>query len=220
MKDKFSSFEEGFSATIKGISLFDYLQLLIMTQKTKTIEVRSHNLLGVIQILIGKVIFSKTSDGKEGNDAFCEIMSWKNGVFKDIEVNRILKENVQDRGNLLLQATEYIDNLENGTPQNLPPTKELLKCVNSAINNNNLKQNEEIATILEYNQNSKELSSELCENFEPCSLFKNCRSEGIKNMWIRVYCKSSKKLDCKRFILLNKNKEVSEMLLPNGNFLE
>ncbi len=219
MKNKFSSFQEGFSATIKGISLFDYLQLLIMTQKTKTIEVRSHNLLGVIQILMGKVIFSKTSDGKEGNDAFCEIMSWKNGIFKDIEVNKILKENVEDRGNLLLQAAEYIDNLENGVKQDLPPTKELLKCVNSAINNNS-DSGEEIATILEYNQNAEELSAELCENFESCSLFKNCRSEGIKNMWIRVYCKSNKKQECKRFIELNKNKEVSEMLLPNGNFLE
>jgi hypothetical protein len=219
MKNKFSSFEEGFSATIKGISLFDYLQLLIMTQKTKTIEVRSHNLLGVIQVLVGKVIFSKTSDGKEGNDAFCEIMSWKNGIFKDIEVNRVLRENVQDRGNLLLQAAEYIDNLEKGHKQDLPPTKELLKCVNSAINNKS-NQNEEIATILEYNQNMKNESAETCEHFEHCSLFKNCRSEGIKNMWIRVYCKSSKKLDCKRFILLDKNKEVSEVLLPNGNFLE
>ena len=219
MKNKFSSFQEGFSATIKGISLFDYLQLLIMTQKTKTIEVRSHNLLGVIQILIGKVIFSKTSDGKEGNDAFCEIMSWKNGIFKDIEVNRILKENVEDRGNLLLQAAEYIDNLENGVKQDLPPTKELLKCVNSTINNKS-DSNEEIATILEYNQNAENLPVESCENFETCSLFKNCRSEGIKNMWIRVYCKSNKKLDCKRFMELSKNKEVSEMLLPNGNFLE
>ena len=219
MKNKFSSFEEGFSATIKGISLFDYLQLLIMTQKTKTIEVRSHNLLGVIQVLVGKVIFSKTSDGKEGNDAFCEIMSWKNGIFKDIEVNRILKENVKDKGNLLLQAAEYIDNLEKGNKQDLPSTKELLKCVNSTINNK-LNQNEEIATILEYNQNIENKSAETCEHFEYCSLFKNCRSEGIKNMWIRVYCKSSKKLDCKRFILLNKNKEVSDVLLPNGNFLE
>ncbi len=219
MEDKFSSFEEGFSATIKGISLFDYLQLLIMTKKTKTIEVRSRNLLGVIQILLGKVIFSKTSAGKKGNDAFCEIMSWKNGVFKDIEINKMLKENVKDRGNLLLQAAEYIDNLENRKPQSLNETDDLLKCVNSTINNNS-DENKEIATILEYNQESEEIFSELCENYEDCPLFENCKSEGIKNMWIRVYCKSSKKLDCKRFILLKNNKEVSELLLPNGNFLE
>jgi len=218
MKDKFSSFEEGFSATIRGISLFDYLQLLIMTRKNKTIEIRSHNLLGIIQIINGKVIFSKTSQGKEGNDAFCEVMSWKNGIFKDIDINKVLKENVKDRGNLLLQAAEYIDNLENGKSQNIEPTEDLLKCVNTAMNQSN--EDDKIATILEFDQEDKEISTEECEYFKSCSLFKNCRSEGIKNMWIRVYCKSSKKIDCERNILLIKNKEVSEILLPNGNFLE
>ena len=58
MNNNFSSFE-GFSATIRDISLFDYLKLLIMTRKNKTIEVRSHDLLGLIQLINGKVIFVK-----------------------------------------------------------------------------------------------------------------------------------------------------------------
>jgi hypothetical protein len=214
MKDKFSSFDEGFSATIRGISLFDYLQLLIMTRKDKTIEVRSIGLLGVIQIINGKVIFSKTSQGKEGNEAFCEIMSWKNGVFKEISINKNLKENVIDRGNLLLEAAEYIDNIENN--HNIDPNKELLKCVNNSIN----LDIDDGANILEYSKISDIETKEECEYFSSCSLFKHCRSEGIKKMWIRVYCKSSKNIDCKRYLLLMKNKEVSGRLLPNGNFLE
>ena len=212
-------FEEGFSATIQGISLFDYLQLLIMTKKSKTIEVRSHGLLGVIQIINGKVIFAKTSMGKEGNEAFCEIMSWKNGIFKDINVQKVLRENVKDRGNLLLEAAEYIDNLELQKKQQMQETEELFKCVSSKVKENTLNEDKEIGSILNYDSKENK-ETEICKFYEKCELFRNCRSEGIKNMWIRVYCKSDKKTECKRFEFLNKNKPVSELMLPNGNFLE
>ena len=63
----------GFSATIRNISLFDYLELLMMTKKDKTIEVRSSSCLGLIQLIAGKVVFSKTSSGNSGKDAFYEV---------------------------------------------------------------------------------------------------------------------------------------------------
>ncbi|MBN2695381.1 DUF4388 domain-containing protein [bacterium] len=101
---------EGFSATITGISLFDYMQLIMMTHKNKIIEIRSGKHLGVIQIQNGKVVFAKSSDGKTGKDSFFEMMSWENGTFKEIHFEKNLNKNVIDLGNLLLEAAEYIDN--------------------------------------------------------------------------------------------------------------
>jgi len=185
----------GFSATIRNISLFDYLELLIMTKKNKTIEIRSNNLLGLIQLLKGKVIFSKTSSGKSGQEAFYEIMNWKAGTLKDIEHNIVLKKNIEDRGNLLLMAAEYIDNLKKDIN-----TQKL--NLNSAIKNENHEETND------------------CSFLSECSVLKNCRSEGVRNMWTKLYCKTKKQDECHRKLLFNQNKDVSEFLLPNGNFLE
>jgi len=222
MKDNLSSFETGFSATIRGISLFDYLQLLIMTKKDKTIEIRSHEFLGLIQLVNGKVIFSKTSSGKSGNKAFCQILSWKNGAFKDVDTNKVLKENIVDKGNLLLQAAEYIDELEKNLKENsrnkevVTETKNFNADCERAIGS---LREDDVLSILEYEPNKTQNTSD-CKFFEICELFDNCRSEGIKKMWIRVYCKTKKQEDCKRYILINKNEKVSGILLPNGNLLE
>ena len=107
----FSSFE-GFSATIRGVSIFDYLQLIIMTNKRKLIEIKSDNKIGYIAIEAGRIIFAKIIENnipKEGLDAFLKIMTWKNGSFKDMEIMGNIRENINDTRNLLLLATEAID---------------------------------------------------------------------------------------------------------------
>ena len=104
----FSSFE-GFSATINGISIFDYMQLLIMTNKRKLVEIKSNTSTGYIAINKGKIIFAKIMNGEEGLDAFLKIMTWKNGSFKDMEVVGNIRTNIDDKRNLLLLATEAID---------------------------------------------------------------------------------------------------------------
>jgi len=107
-ENQFSSFE-GFSATINGISLFDYMQLLIMTNKRKLIEIKSNNKVGYIAVDSGNIIFSKIVEGLDGLDAFLNIMTWKNGSFKDMEVVGNIRVNITDTRNLLLLATEAID---------------------------------------------------------------------------------------------------------------
>lgn len=110
-KDNFSSFE-GFSATINGISIFDYLQLIIMTNKRKLVEIKSKNKIAYIAIKNGKIIFAKIAEDDtqiEGLDAFLKIMTWKNGSFKDMEIMGNIRENIKDTRNLLLLATEAID---------------------------------------------------------------------------------------------------------------
>lgn len=107
-ESSFSSFE-GFSATINGISIFDYMQLLIMTNKNKLVEIKSNNNIGYISVDHGKIVFAKIVDGVEGLDAFLKIMTWKNGSFKDMEIVGKIRTNINDNRNLLLLATEAID---------------------------------------------------------------------------------------------------------------
>ena len=113
MNQNFSPFEDGFSATIKRISLVDYLQLMMMTQKNKTIEVKQDNYSGVIQITDGKITFSKSSTGKEGMDALLEIMLLNNGDFSEIDSEVKFPENIKDNGNILLKIAEYMDKIKN-----------------------------------------------------------------------------------------------------------
>jgi len=113
MNDNFSPFEDGFTATIKKISLVDYLQLIMMNRRDKTIEVKQDNFSGIIQINQGRITFSKSSTGKEGMDALLEIMLLNNGDFSELETSSKFPENIKDNGNILLQIAEYIDKIKN-----------------------------------------------------------------------------------------------------------
>ena len=113
MASEFSSFEDGFSAIINKISLFDYMQLMMMTQKNKTIEVKQGRYFGVIQIVNGKITFAKTSTRKLGMNAIFEIMLLDNGNFTEIEIEKELSPNIEDNGNILLQVAEYMDKVKN-----------------------------------------------------------------------------------------------------------
>ncbi len=108
----FSSFE-GFSATINGISIFDYLQLLILTNKRKLVEFKTGDKLGYIAVDSGKIVFSKVlikdEEKLDGLDAFLNIMTWKNGTFKDMKIQGNIRRNINDERNLLLVAAETID---------------------------------------------------------------------------------------------------------------
>ncbi len=113
MENETSAFEDSFSGIIKKISLFDYIQLIIMTRKNKTIEVKQNKYSGVIQIVNGKITFSKSSTGKLGMDALLEIMLLDNGGFSEIDEDVEFTSNIQDNGNILLQIAEFMDKIKN-----------------------------------------------------------------------------------------------------------
>ncbi len=113
MENETSAFEDNFSGVIKRISLFDYIQLMIMTRKNKTIEVKQNKYSGVIQITNGRVTFAKSSTGKLGMDALLEIMLLNNGDFSEIDEDVEFTSNLKDNGNILLQVAEFMDKIKN-----------------------------------------------------------------------------------------------------------
>lgn len=97
------------SATITEITLFDLFQLMLMVKDLKTIEIQSGKNLGVIQFSSGRITFAKSSSGALGIDAFYQILSWEEGDCNELELSKPLKTNIEDRGNLLLEAFQHLN---------------------------------------------------------------------------------------------------------------
>jgi len=113
MNNEFSDFKDnGFSAIIDRISLFDYIQLIKMTQKDKTIEISQKNYYGLIEVINGKITYAETSTKKLGMDAFFELMLLNYGNFRELNKKEKYISNIKDNGNILLQVAEYMDKLK------------------------------------------------------------------------------------------------------------
>jgi hypothetical protein len=55
-----------------------------------------------------------------------------------------------------------------------------------------------------------------CANLQNCPIFNRFKLEGLKNFWIRIYCKGARQEECERKKLKSEGKEVPINLLPNG----
>jgi hypothetical protein len=62
--------------------------------------------------------------------------------------------------------------------------------------------------------------AEGCEYLATCPIFARFQNEGIKNFWIRLYCKGPKQEGCARKALKQAGEEVPMTLLPNGAHLD
>jgi len=113
MNNEFSDFKnEGFSAIIDRISLFDYIQLMKMTQKDKTIEISQKNYYGLIELTEGKITYAESSTKKLGMDALFELMLLNHGNFRELKKKDKFTPNIQDNGSILLKVAEYMDKLK------------------------------------------------------------------------------------------------------------
>jgi len=99
--------------SLRDLSLFDYLQLIIGTNKNKNILVYKDKQMGVLIIENREVIFAIDYLGNKGNKAFYNICSWQNSSFREIDIKEEVQANVKFKGNILLKAAEYIDKSQN-----------------------------------------------------------------------------------------------------------
>jgi len=137
--------KKGFVAMMRDISLFDYIQLIQMTNKTKTVEITYKEEKAVLQFIKGKIEFAKTST-LTGKKAFFHILTWEYGVLKEISFEKKLKKNITDKSNLLLEAAEYIDKLNlNNTSTTLSEQK---KKENTSTTLSEQKKKENTSTML------------------------------------------------------------------------
>ena len=236
---------EGFTAVINNISLFDYIQLIKMTGKTRTIEISSSNRKAIIQLIKGKIEFAKTANIK-GEEAFLEILTWRGGTLKELNFKQRLKKNIKDTGSLLLKAAEHIDNLEMQKDRVKNAREKEFIQDSVYMHTNNILKNEdsiefaedqiptEITTnsLLESNHfleddldkkskkfiPNKRNKFQKCELMDSCSLLKELDSEILVNAWKLSYCSnmvSSQNCARKKEYFANE-KVIRTGLLPNG----
>jgi len=58
-----------------------------------------------------------------------------------------------------------------------------------------------------------------CESIDTCPIFSQFKSQGLKNHWIKFYCKGSRQEECARKELTKEGREAPLTLLPDGNSL-
>ena len=56
-----------------------------------------------------------------------------------------------------------------------------------------------------------------CKYLRECPVFNNFKNEGIKNIWIKTYCRGSMYEECVRIKMTEEGKTPPDNLLPNGN---
>jgi hypothetical protein len=98
----------------KDLPLFNYLELLISTNKNKVILVSNDFKLGVIVIRDKRIVFSIDYLGNKGNKAFYNICSWKDKLtFKEIYVKEFIEDNIDYEGNILLSLNDDFNHYNN-----------------------------------------------------------------------------------------------------------
>ncbi len=96
-------------SVITGISLFDLFQLMLMGKNTRTLEIRSGDLLGVVQFKGGRIRFAKESSGLLGIDALHHILQWSEGWCQELNLTQPLKKNIEDHGHLLIDILRDLE---------------------------------------------------------------------------------------------------------------
>ena len=67
---------------------------------------------------------------------------------------------------------------------------------------------------------TKEADTKDCEFLDGCPIFARFKLEGMKNLWIQLYCKGPRQDTCARKRLKREGQEVPETLLPSGDHLD
>jgi response regulator RpfG family c-di-GMP phosphodiesterase len=135
----------GFSGIISGINLADYIQMLCMNKITKAILIRKNKQQGIILVQEGKIVYTDTAELK-GEEAFHEIMSWKEGQIKAIKVKKFPTPNInRDIQQLLLTSSMFINEEDEATTAG--KDKELFASEIIASLHDEAKQDEELAEI-------------------------------------------------------------------------
>jgi DNA-binding response OmpR family regulator len=129
----------GFTGTVSKISIFDYVQMIMLSRKNKVIVVHSplSNFEGLIYFKHGNIIHAVLGDLK-GKDAFFKIVAIKGGIISEIEWRE--PEEISITGpstSLLFKATQYLD-MEMLKLEELNIDDQVVQLIEDRINNFNL----------------------------------------------------------------------------------
>jgi len=73
----------GWQGTVGGLDIFDFAQLLILSGKSKVIEVRCGRDEGIVVFDSGAMVHASTAD-RRGEAAFHQMVEWEGGSFAEV----------------------------------------------------------------------------------------------------------------------------------------
>lgn len=94
--DGISDTDHGWSGTVGDLELFDLIQLMVFTQRTRALRVILQERQGVLVFQKGTLVHASCPD-KTGQEAFFEIAGWRGGRFEELSA---------------AEAAEYPDNID------------------------------------------------------------------------------------------------------------
>ena len=106
---------EGFQGTLSNIQLIDLLQMTCLSRISINIRVEGDGKEGLIQVFNGNIIHAE-SDGRTGENAFFDIMSWKGGNFHTSSMTDVPSPTIEKNWEfLLIEATKMQDETSRST---------------------------------------------------------------------------------------------------------
>jgi len=75
--------DQGWKGTMEGLDIFDFIQIMVLCQKSKTLELRDHENNGLLIFKRGELTYASTNNCK-GKDAFFEIVTWQGGQIREL----------------------------------------------------------------------------------------------------------------------------------------
>lgn len=157
---------------IQGITLFSFLQLLEIEQKTLSLKILSRKKEGYLFFTEGKLVHAQY-ETYEGEEAACKIICWENVEIEIIEKFRKVKQTIQNSlTNLLMESARLKDEAERHT-KNLkekdlvffeePPLSSNTQYYSSNINVSNLMSENTIGKEINMAGNINQTLSELMQ---------------------------------------------------------
>jgi len=157
---------------IQGITLFSFLQLLEIEQKTLSLKILSRKKEGYLFFTEGKLVHAQY-ETYEGEEAACKIICWENVEIEIIEKFKKVKQTIQNSlTNLLMESARLKDEAERHT-KNLkekdlvffeePPLSSNTQYYSGNINVSNLMSENTIGKEINMAGNINQTLSELMQ---------------------------------------------------------
>lgn len=178
--DEINQNNQGLKGTVEDISLFDFVQMIILSRKQKRVTVIDPvtKQIGRLYVSYGEIIHAECGN-LSGEDAFFSIMAMKSGTFKDeLWIDPSEKTITKKPMKLFMEASKRIDD-EISKLNYFEDNHKLLSSVNKDIESNQkIDSKEKSFVIYEENQSVLDMKINKTSKTEALELLKdyNCNS--------------------------------------------
>lgn len=138
----------GFSGNINEIGIFDYVQMISLSRKTKAISVTSPLTYseGMIYFKTGNIVHAEY-ENLSGVDAFFKLVTISGGIISEVEDKMPSEETIKlSIPSLLMKATGYLEK-ENTKKTNINIDEKIIESIDKKLNNLSVQDSKTVISI-------------------------------------------------------------------------